>query len=211
MRIVVDDRERRSGIIDYLRDAGAEVSVRRLLYGDYLIGGQLVVERKTAHDFPLSVMSGRVFRQIRELKKLRLRVALLIEGNPYKTACTIKPVAIRGAILSIASIWQMPVIFSESTQDSAAIFQILAGQLENARTTVPQRTILRPKKLINRQLYIIQGLPGVGAKLSHRMLSHFKTVSGVFSAAPGALVEVDGLGAEKARQIREALDTVFEG
>jgi len=210
MRIVVDDRERRSGIIDFLRDAGAEVIVKRLLYGDYLIDGQLVVERKTARDFALSVMSGRVFRQIRELKKLHLRVVLLIEGDPYRTAIAIKPFAIRGAILSISGIWQLPVIFSESAQDSVAIFRILSGQLANARITVPQRTILRPKKLINRQLYIIQGLPGVGAKLSHGMLSHFKTVFGVFSAAPEVLVEVDGLGAQKARQIREVLDTAYE-
>jgi len=35
-------------------------------------------------------------------------------------------------------------------------------------------------------------------------------VSAVFSAPPEALVEVDGLGAEKARQIREALEAVYK-
>ena len=211
MRIVIDDREKRSGLVEILETAGANVTIRRLLYGDYLIEGRLVIERKAAHDFALSVMNGRVFRQIRELKKMRLRVVLMIEGDPYRTACAIKPAAVRGAILSICTIWQMPVIFSKSVQDSAALFQILAGQLGNACMAVPQRTALRPKRLANRQLFIIQGLPGVGARLARRLLGHFKSVSGVFSAREGELVEVEGVGPKKAAVIRRILKSEVRG
>ena len=152
MRIVVDDRERRSGIIEILEETGATVTTKRLLYGDYLIDGQLVVERKTAFDFVESIKSGRLFRQVRELKKVSLRVVLMIEGDPYRTASTIKPKAVRNAMLSLSAVWQMPTIFSLSVKDSVALFQVLSKHLKNSQTVVSQRCALRPKRLVNRQL-----------------------------------------------------------
>jgi DNA excision repair protein ERCC-4 len=209
MRVVVDDRERRSGIIKVLEKSGADVIVKRLLFGDYLIDGQLVVERKTGFDFAESIKSGRLFRQVRELKKIRLRVVLLIEGDPYQTASAIKPRAVQGAILSMCANWQMPIIFSSSVEDSAALFKDLSRHLGETPIAVPQRCAIRPKRLVNRQLYIIQGLPGVGARLAQRLLSQFKSVAGVFSAKVDELVEVEGVGVVKARQIREVLDADF--
>lgn len=49
--IVVDDRERSSGIVELLDESGLfEIKVERLDIGDYLIA-DLVIERKTANDF----------------------------------------------------------------------------------------------------------------------------------------------------------------
>ena len=208
MRIVVDDRERRSGIIEILKKIGADVTIKRLLCGDYLIDGQLVVERKSAHDFIESIKNGRLFSQVREMKKLQMRTVLLIDGDPYRTAGIIKPNAVRGCILSICAVWQLPVLFTSSVQDTADIFQTLSKHLEFNNNPIFQRCYFRPKRIINRQLYIIQGLPGVGSRLAWRLLSHFKSVSGVFAAEAKELVKVDGIGAEKARQIRAVLDAV---
>ncbi len=206
MRIVVDDRERRSGIIEILKRTGLDVTIKRLLYGDYLIDGQLVVERKTANDFAASVMSGRLFRQIRELKKIPLRVVLMVEGNLYRTKHAIEPDAVRGALISISAAWQVPVIFSASMQDSVTLLRTIAAQLETSQEVVSLRGGYRPKRLINKQLFILQGLPGVGARLAIKLLYHFRDVAHVFSASSEDLIKVDGLGPVKARRIRDVLD-----
>ena len=206
MRIIVDDREGRSGVGELLEIRGHEVSHRRLLFGDYLIDGKLVVERKTANDFVISIIDGRLFRQIQRMRKVRLRAVLMIEGDPYRTGHAITPEAVRGALLSISVVWQVPVIFSSSTEDFTEQLQVMASQMEGCRNVMPLRGGYRPKRLKSRQLFILQGLPGVGGKLAWRLLSHFKTVGGVFSAEIEELVEVEGVGVVKARQIREVLD-----
>lgn len=206
MNIVVDDRETPSGIADLLESSGNKVIRKRIIYGDYLIDGKLVVERKTAEDFVVSIIDGRLFRQLRNLKKLRLRIVLMVEGNPYKTGHAIELEAVRGALTSVSVIWQVPIIFSSSLQDSARLLQVMADQVRVSQDVVPLRGGYRPKRLKNRQLFIIQGLSGVGAKLARRLLRYFKTVSGVFSASINELTEVEGVGSVKAIQIRGVLD-----
>ena len=206
MRIIVDDRERRSGIVRLLEDAECSIHVQRLLYGDYLIDGKLVVERKTANDLVISILDGRLFKQMRELKKIRWRVVLIIEGDPYQTGHGIKPKAVRGALISVSAVWQVPVIYSSSTQDTASLLQFLADQVKLKKGVLPLRGSRRPKRLRNRQLFILQGLPGVGARVALKLLLHFKSVAGVFSAGIEELMKVDGVGNVRARQIREVLE-----
>jgi len=210
MRIIVDDRERRSGIAELLQNSGSDVTVKRLLYGDYLVDGKLVVERKTADDLVVSILDGRLFKQIRELKKIRWRVVLLIEGDPYQTVHGIRPKAVRGALTSVSAVWQVPVIFSSSTQDTVSLLQILAGQLKFKQDVLPLRGSYRPRRLINRQLFILQGLPGVGARLAWKLLFHFKSVAGVFSAGIEDLTKVDGVGVVRAGQIRSVLEAAVK-
>lgn len=210
MRIIVDDREWRTGIAELLQNSRIDVTVKRLLYGDYLVDGKLVVERKTANDFVVSILDGRLFNQIRELKKIRWRVVFMIEGDPYRTGHGINPTAVRGALTSVSAVWQVPVIYSSSTQDTASLLQILADQLKFQQDVLPLRGGYRPKRLRNRQLFILQGLPGVGARVALKLLLHFKSVAGVFSAGMEELTNVDGVGVGRARQIREALEAVVK-
>lgn len=51
MEIVIDYREKASGIIDLLEKEDIEVEVRKLHFGDYIINHSITVERKTARDF----------------------------------------------------------------------------------------------------------------------------------------------------------------
>jgi len=84
MAITVDDREAASGIVELLKEHRWEVSVRRLTVGDYRIGEEALIERKSGCDFVLSIVDGRLFRQASRLKKQGLRTAILIEGSPFE-------------------------------------------------------------------------------------------------------------------------------
>jgi DNA excision repair protein ERCC-4 len=55
IQIIADDRESQAPVIDALRRLnGAEVTVRRLALGDYLLDQRLSFERKTLLDLPHS-------------------------------------------------------------------------------------------------------------------------------------------------------------
>ena len=80
--ITVDYREKPSGLHDLLKNCGASVEIAKLSHGDYIINDKITIERKTADDFLLSIIDGRLFNQLSNLKKFCSHPILLIEGNP---------------------------------------------------------------------------------------------------------------------------------
>ncbi len=206
MHITVDYREKSSGIIELLSQH-CSVNVAALPYGDYLVNDRVTLERKTARDFLVSIIDLRLFNQVANLKKNCSRPFLLIEGDPYATDLGFDPRAIRGALLSIQTGWQVPVVFSHSTEDSVDIMVTVGCQDEVETEEVALRGGYRPKKLKTRQLYLLQGLPDVGPKLARRLLRHFHSAGRVMHATRDELAEVEGIGMVRAEKIREVLDS----
>ena len=206
LKITVDYRETASGLTDLLKNSGAFVEIAKLSYGDYIINDTITVERKTAKDFLISIIDGRLFKQVSSLKKFCNHPILLIEGNPYKTDHNFDKMAVKGALVSTQTIWYVPVIFSRTKEDSRDILLMISRQLGTCIDVVPLRGGYRPKRLKSKQLYLLQGLPQVGPKLAKRLLLHFKSVSKVMNASVQALTEVDGIGKISAERIREVLD-----
>ncbi len=55
--------------------------------------------------------------------------------------------------------------------------QHMARQIEKNTDVMPLRSGYRPRKLASRQLYILQGLPGIGPQIAKRLLKRFGSVS----------------------------------
>ena len=68
----------------------------------------------------------------------------------------------------------------------------------------------RPKTKKGRQLYILQGLPGVGHERALRLLEKFGSVEGVMRASRDELQAVEGIGAKTADRIRWAVSEKIE-
>jgi Fanconi anemia group M protein len=210
LRITVDHREKASGLIGFLKEQGVVVEVAHMRYGDYLVHDALTIERKTARDFLISIMDGRLFRQISNLKQHCKKPILLIEGTPYQTDLCVDTNAIKGALLSIQAIWHIPVIVSESTEDSRDIILTIGRQHEKSVDVVPLRAGYRPSRLKSQQLFVLQGLPTIGPTLAKRLMKRFRSVSGVMNASVDALLQVDGIGPVGANRIREVLDFEYK-
>lgn len=209
LAITVDDREEKSGIVDELKEKGWEVRIRRLTVGDYRLGREAVIERKTAHDFVLSIIDGRLFRQAAQLRMQGLRTAILVEGDPFGTDFDVDPASVRGAVVSVSLIWQVPVIFTESLWQTVEILWFMANQVHRLSDRPVARYGYRPKRLRRRQFYVLQGLPGIGSKRAMSLLKRFGTLRGVFQASEGEWRKTEGIGKKGARQLAELLDSEF--
>lgn len=80
-RIVVDERERKSGIPDLLRQAGAIIDFAQLKVGDYVVSPETAIERKTIQDLLNSIYDGRLFVQCSQLNEHYVKPVLIVEGN----------------------------------------------------------------------------------------------------------------------------------
>jgi DNA excision repair protein ERCC-4 len=206
MKVVVDYREKASALIDLLRCEDVEIEIMKVSYGDYVINDAITLERKTARDFLISLIDGRLFRQLSNLKRYCVHPVLLIEGNSFKTGLDFDEMAIRGALVSAQAIWYVPVIYSRSKEESRDIIVMIGRQEEAWIDVIPLRGGYRPRKLKSRQLFILQGLPKVGPTVAKRLLEYFGSVSGVMNATVESLMQVDGIGRVSAEKIRQVLD-----
>jgi len=202
-RVEVDFRETTTDLFPLVKACPVfDVQLRHLAAGDYLIADQIVLERKTYADFAISIVEGRLFRQAARLARTRWRPLLLVEGPRPRRAPGVHPHALKGAVLSLAVGWRLPVAFSRSAEESLLLLRILAGQSERLGCLELPRQGYRPKRLQSRKLYVLQGFPGVGPTIARRLLERFGTIRNVIEADEAALAEVQGCGPKRAATIR---------
>ena len=171
--------------------------------GDYLIDGGVIVERKTYADFATSLVDGRLFPQAAALARSPHRPVVLLEGPKPPQMPGVHPHALKGAIVSLAVMWRLPVLHARDPEDSLRILQSLAHQMLNSDPAILQRYDRKPKRLASRKLYVLQGLPGVGPALANRLLVQFGSIQAIVAANEEALIKVPGVGRKKAARIRE--------
>jgi len=201
--IIADYREKPSGIPDLLMQKNAKVTIQPLMTGDYLINERVIIERKSAEDFIQSIINNRLFEQCSRMRRTVMIPAFLLEGDPYSTNHRMNDQAIRGALLSVKVAWQIPVIFSNNKEESADLLMMIGRQVIKDSPFIPLINGYKPKKARSRKLRFLQGLPAVGPRLANRLYGHFGTIQSVISAPSGKLMEIDGIGKNVARGIRE--------
>jgi len=207
-RIVVDDRERSSGVAEALRvRPGVTVAVRRLLLGDYLVHDALIVERKTLADFALSVRDCRLFTQVgRLIQERRIRACLILEGTPdrYPRLAIPRP-AFQGALITVTLVFGLPVLRSATPEETADLILYAAGQLQRRDISPPRRRGLKVTGVRRQQTLLLQAIPNVGPKRAAALLDAFGSPAGVASASLEDLEAVDGVGNSTAQRIRDVL------
>jgi ERCC4-type nuclease len=205
--VVADDRERVSGVIDSLRCiANVSVRIERLASGDYLADRRILFERKTLQDLATSIVDGRLFKQMVRLAKSTYKAVLILEGTGKDAECLgVRREALQGALITISLILGIAVLRSMAPEETARLIVYAARQVASLGKTGYQRSGYRPKHKQGRQLYILQGLPGVGHERALRLLEKFGSVEGVMCAGRDELQAVEGIGAKTADRIRWAV------
>lgn len=205
LEIVADDREQPSGVIEYLLSHEAfRVTVRRLKLGDYLVGNRVLIERKTVSDLSASIIDGRLFRQACLLAESAYRPLMLIEGHVSEGDVSgVSREAIQGALITLAIFLNIPCLRSFDVKESANLIYYAGLQMHRNISRGVYRHGYRPKRRRNRQLFILQGLPGIGPARAERLLETFGSIENVFHADVETLSRVVGIGRKTAEAIRE--------
>jgi len=207
LRIVVDERERKSGIPDLLKSVGLNIEMKTLLIGDYIVAPETVVEGKSIKDFLASVFDGRLFDQCSRLKEHFENPIILIEGNVDEIEeITENPLIFYGAISTVALDFKIPIIPTPSASHTAKLLVSMCSKKDIPRGPYLKK-IKKSSDLERQQLSSLCSLPGIGEKFAVRMLEKFGTPLKVFTATTAELAKVEGLGEARAKKIKKVLDT----
>ncbi len=205
--IEADDRERAGGVVAALAAyPQIVVAVGRLPLDDYLPGGGVVVERKTAADLVLSIRDQRRFAQAARLRAWAARPLLILEGDPLAVRTGMHQHAILGALTWLTTIQGLPLLPSAGPARTAELLVMIARQQQQG-WRVPTG-VVKPKTPTPReqQLAVLAALPGVGPVLAGRLLDHFGSLQAALAADEGALRAIPGVGDSTAAGITALLD-----
>jgi len=207
IHIIADDRENKSDVIKSLSEfENVELSIQRLTMGDYQVENLLIVERKTIKDFAISIIDGRLFKQMIRLENSNFKSALILEGTTIDTAeIGMTRESIQGALITVSLILGIPILRSKDPFETARLIVYISRQIESIDSGGIPRHGYRPKAKRKRQLYILQGLPGIGPERADRLLDRFGSVEAAISASSSELQSVDGIGLGVADKIRWAV------
>lgn len=209
--IQVDHREPRQ-IVEILEKVpNLTVTVSHLAVGDFIIsadGRVVIVERKTALDFQVSVTDGRLFDEVGRIGLIPEEVigVVILEGDPYGPDVTMLPQSVTGAITCISMLQGMVVIPTLDYIHTAYALVKIGHHLHGLGYELPVHKS-KPKELLDQRTYLLQALPGVSGELAKRLLAHFGSVRAVITATKDALLEVKGLGPKRVEELWLAINS----
>jgi len=212
IQILADDRERNEQLYLALKEASdTEVSIGRLSVGDYLLDN-LLVERKSFADLCASLKDGRLFRQAAQLASATVQPVIILEGTSADCKATgISREAIQGALITLTILFRIPLLRSQSPEETAKIILYAAKQLDNSRFSIQiyprhsegRKTLKQKQKM---QHHVLQGFPGIGPIRSKQLLNKFGTLAAIFNASPQELAEIPGFGKNSIKHILDLLN-----
>jgi len=212
--IFVDSREQASSVNKELfSHEDVKVIMKPLDIGDYVLSKDVCVERKTVEDFLSSMLDGRLFAQIINMRQNYLKPLIILEGNLTElyTLRNIHKNSIIGALTSIALDYQVPVLNTKTSAETAEYLYVIAkreqkGQDKEVRLRVGRKGLT----LAEQQRFIIEGLPMVGPTLAKSLLLHFGSIKSIVNADEKELQKVENLGKKKARAIQKVLREKYD-
>jgi len=200
IKIYVDKREN-SSIKQELSRLHINLDEQMLDIGDFVLSEEVCVERKTVKDFIESIIDGRLFPQLIQLKQRYVKPLLLLEKGTYSDRITQH--SFLGALASIITDFNIPLVVTESTEESAALLYAIAKREQSEKKKgIKIREGEKPLNIKDVQKYILAGIPGVSAILAGRLLEKFDTLQNIFNASEEELMEVKGIGEVLAKRIR---------
>ena len=207
LRIIVDERERKSGIPELLKSVGLNIEVKTLPVGDYIVAPETIVERKSIRDLVSSVFDGRLFDQCTRLKEHFQYPIVLIEGNVDEIQeITDNPLIFYGAISTVVLDFKIPIIPTPSANHTAKLLVSLCSRKDSPKGPYLKK-IKKSSDLEKQQLSVLCSLPGIGEKFAVRLLEKFGTPLKVFTGTSAELAKVEGLGEVRAKKIKKMLES----
>jgi ERCC4-type nuclease len=213
--IIVDSREANTAakIIKGLRERGANVEVKVLPKGDYVLSDVCAVERKTVRDFVYTLTHRHLFEQLFTLKEVYPKSLILLEGYLpiiYKFS-RIKPASVWGAMFNLAKNG-IAFINTTSYKETIDFLYIAARQEQIVEKRVPTvHPIKKCETVSDAQVFFLASLPNIGREKAIAILKSYQTPMNALINVRDWPKTVHGLGPKISGKVKEVLNTPFKG
>ena len=204
--IIVDYKEKDSGVVQILAERDVLIRLENLDVGDYIVG-DFIIERKSIIDFINSILDGRLYSQLEKLQNKNS--LLIIEGEEEELILSPEFSAnyLRSLILKIILEYKIPIIRTRNFIDTANYIYLIAKSSFKV-TKIPEG-VKTYKSFDEIKLEILKQIPGIGEILAKKLLKRFKSLKGVFTASKVELSNV--IGEQRAEKLKRIFEEEYKG
>ena len=210
-RVVVDEREKASGVPDELAKLNVRVYFSRLPVADYVLNPEVAVERKSVRDLVSSVYDSRIFYQAAKISAAYAKPFLLVEGDSKEVEGLVRNLkSFYGAIANVTIAYGLRVIYTANPRETAlAISELLVHARAKPLARIPSEVPRKAQSAPLQQVYLVSSLPGVGRRLAEKLLAKYGTPRRVMALTAGELAMMEGIGWKRAEKIKGVLDSKY--
>jgi len=209
IKIIVDSKEasRARKVVSGLKNLGAELEIKPLNAGDYVLSDECAAERKTVTDFVKTLMHRRLFEQVFALKDAYSNTFLIFEGYAplIHKFSRIKPGAVWASMFTLAR-HGVPIIPTLNQKETAQLLYSAARLEQTERKRTP---IIHPVKkfrsIRDAQAFFIASLPGIGAERANLILERYGTPAKALDSVDSWADEIDGIGPKIVKEVKKIL------
>ncbi len=212
--IIVDSREAKSApkIVKGLTERGADISIRYLEKGDYVISHICAFERKTVSDFVYTLTRRYLFDQLLTLKECYEKPFILIEGYLpiiYKYS-KIQPASVWGAMFAIAK-QGINLMHTNSYKETVDFLYTAANQEQIVEKRSP---VVHPVKkhdtLSDAQIFFMASLPNIGREKAVSLLNSYQCPLNALNNVDRWQKDVHGLGPKITKKVKDVIHKTYD-
>jgi len=207
--IIVDTREASTApkIVKGLREKGAEIVMKALPKGDYVLSDLCAVERKTVHDFVYTLTRRHLFDQLFKLQEIYTKPFILIEGYMpiiYKYS-RINPSSVWGAMFALAK-QGIALIHTTSYKETVDFLYTAAKQEQIVEKRIPVvHPVKKTETLADAQIFFMASLPKIGREKALSILNAYQTPLNALLNVERWAKNVHGLGPKITEKVKQVL------
>ena len=212
--IIVDSREAKSApkIVKGLTELGADISIRYLEKGDYVISSLCAFERKTVSDFVYTLTRRYLFDQLFTLKECYEKPFILIEGYlpiVYKYS-KIQPASVWGAMFALAK-QGINLMHTNSYKETVDFLYTAAKQEQIVEKRSP---VVHPVKkhdsLADAQIFFMASLPNIGREKAVSLLNSYQCPLNALANVDQWSKDVHGLGPKITKKVKDVIHKTYD-
>ena len=204
LHVRVDTREKGRIITRLESLAGVTLEFVEMDLGDYLLPGDLIIERKSATDLILSVVDRSLWDKVAKLRSQHEQVVYIVEGDLYTARFHQQALDIHRALAMMVVTHGVTILPSPDAENSGMLIYLLGLAAAEGIATAERPG--KPTIRRDAQLYLLASLPGVDSDRAEALLRHFGSARAVLAADADALAAVEGMDIERASRITEVLE-----
>ena len=212
--IIVDSREAKTApkIVKGLKERGAEISVKFLEKGDYVISNTCAFERKTVRDFVYTLTRRFLFDQIYTLQECYEKPFLLIEGYlpiVFKYS-KIHPASVWGAMFALAK-QGINMIHTNSYKETVDFLYTAAKQEQIVeKRSLAVHPVKKHDSLADAQIFLMASLPNIGREKAGSILNSYQCPLNALNNVDRWQKDVHGLGPKITKKVKEVLHSTYD-
>jgi len=212
--IIIDSREAKTApkIVKGLKELGADISIRYLEKGDYIISNLCAFERKTVSDFVYTLTRRYLFDQLFILKECYEKPFILIEGYlpiVYKYS-KIQPASVWGAMFALAK-QGINLMHTNSYKETVDFLYTAAKQEQIVEKRSP---VVHPVKkhdtLADAQIFFMASLPNIGREKAVSLLNSYQCPLNALVNVDQWSKDVHGLGPKITKKVKDVIHKTYE-